>query len=269
MKLGYSVATAGIYNLEEAFRLAVLLGLDFVELNYDTCDFLPMSQLPQHIHELKSATGVDVTVHLPFIDTNIASLMPLVRQASVDQTLRGLEFSDAINASCGVLHTGKMFLYQPVSQQHSLDALHQSLGQLAGSNVPVALENLALYSDGLVREPEMLKALTQAFNMKACLDFGHAYIESSQSWRLETLRGEDMIQKYIDVLGQDIIHLHLCNNDGLMDLHDATSKGMIPFARYAEYLANFKGTICLEVAGGKEAVQQSADHIRSLIAVPA
>jgi sugar phosphate isomerase/epimerase len=268
MRLGYSTATAGIYDLDEAFRFAASLGLDFVELNHDTCDFLPQAQLPEKVKALVNHSGIGVSVHLPFIDLNIASLIPAIRKASVEQTLRGLEYAHAIGASCGVLHTGKVFIYQPVPLQASLDALHTSLSQLSGSSVPIVLENLALYNDGLIREPEMLKTLTQTHHLKNCLDFGHACIESQQSWRLETLRGEDMIQKYIHVLGQDITHLHLCNNDGLSDLHQATPQGVIAFERYADYLANFK-SVCLEVAGGKDQVRRSAEHIRSLLAIPA
>ena len=160
-RLGYSVATAGIYDLEEAFAFAASLGLDFLELNYDTCDFLPHAQSAQKVKHLQEATGVGVTLHLPFIDLNIASLIPAIRQASVEQTLRALDYAHHINASCAVLHTGKFFIYQPIPIQASYDALRLSLQALSGSLVPVALENLALFSDGLVREPEMLKTLTQ------------------------------------------------------------------------------------------------------------
>jgi sugar phosphate isomerase/epimerase len=269
MKLGFSAATAGLYTLEEAFCFADELSLDFIELNYDTSDFLPEAQRPAQVNQLVKTTGIAVSVHLPFIDLNIASLIPLVRKASVEQTLRGLEYAHSINASCGVLHTGKVFIYQPIPLEASYDALRSSLTELSGGSVPIALENLALYSDGLIREPEMLRDFTQAAKMQNCLDFGHAYIESSQSWRIEALRGEDMIQKYIDVLGEGVSHLHLCNNNGHDDLHSATSNGVIPFERYADFFDSFKGTICLEVSGGKDAVRRSAKHIQSLVAVPA
>ncbi len=127
MNLGYSSATAGIYDLEEAFRFAASLKLDFIELNYDTCDFLPQAQPPEQVKALVKHTGIGVSLHLPFIDLNIASLIPLVRKASVTQTLRALEYAHAVGASCGVLHTGKIFIYQPVALQVSFDALHASL----------------------------------------------------------------------------------------------------------------------------------------------
>jgi sugar phosphate isomerase/epimerase len=271
MKLGYSSATAGLSKVDEAFRFASELDLDFIELNYDTCDFLPQAQPIKQVNELVKHTGIFVTVHLPFVDTNIASLMPTIRRASVEQTLRGLEYAHAVNASCAVLHTGKVFIYQPLPFEAAHDALHTSLAELK-SDVKIALENLALFPDGLVREPEMLQRFTRAADMYNCLDFGHAHIETWQSWRDENLRGEDLIRKYLNVLGKDIVHLHLCNNNGKDDLHTATDKGTIPFERYADFFEVFTGTVCLEVAGGKGAdgkdqVRRSAEHIRSLTAV--
>lgn len=265
--LGFSAATAGFTSTEEAFRFASELGFDFIELNYDTCDFLPTVQPAKSVNELIRHTGIFVTVHLPFVDTNIASLMPTIRRASVEQTLRGLEYAHAVNASCAVLHTGKIFIYQPVPFTTAYDALHLSLAELE-SSVPIALENLALYPDGLVREPDMLRDFTRAAGLHNCLDFGHAHIETWQGWRDESVRGEDLIQKYIDVLGRGILHLHLCNNNGKDDLHTATDKGTIPFERYASFLGDFTGTVCLEIAGGQEQVRRSAEHIRSLVAVP-
>lgn len=267
MKLGYSSATAGIYNIDEAFRFADELNLNFIEITYDYCDFLPQAQLSKRVKELKASTGIDVTLHLPFIDLNIASLIKAVRKATVEQTLCALEYAEAIEASCGVLHTGHYFIYQPVPKEDAFNALRDSLGQLQQTSIPIALENLGLYMDGLIREPENLRSITDEFNMRNCLDFGHAVIEAERSWREKPNTGEDMIESYCESLGNRVIHLHLCNNNGQDDLHSATSQGVINYKKYQNYLNNFKGTICLEVAGGKEAVRESAAQLRSLEAI--
>lgn len=267
MNLGYSSATASIYSIEEAFRFADELKLDFIELTYDYCDFLPTSQLPKQVNELRAATGIDITVHLPFIDLNIASLISAVRKATIDQTLKALDYAHEVNALCGVLHTGQVFIYQPVPMQSAFDALHDSLAQLSQSDVPIALENLGLYVDGLIRSPEQLKDLTDAFKMHNCLDFGHALIENNRNWPNVSAISEDMIRDYYQTLGERVIHLHLCNNNGQDDLHSATTKGVIDYKTHQHYLNDFKGSICLEVAGGREAVKQSAQHMRNLEAV--
>ena len=263
MKLGYSSMTAGIYDLDEAFRLANDLALDFVELTYDVCDFLPDAQPVNRVRELIRATGVSVSVHLPFIDLNIASLITEARRAAVEQTRRGLEYAAEVGAVCGVLHTGTVFVYQPRPLSDAIDALLTSLNELPRVGVPLALENLGLYVDGLVREPQMLLELTQQAGARNCLDFGHAHIEATRPWR--TVVASDPVQGYIDTLGENIIHLHLCNNNGSDDLHTATCEGTLRYENYRDYLSDFEGTVCLEVAGGKGSVAKSAQHIRSLV----
>ncbi len=267
MKLGYSSATAGIYKVDEAFRFAESLGLEFVELIYDYCDYLTDAQPAKRVRELKAATGMDVSLHLPFIDLNIASLIKAVRKASVEQTLQALDYAEAINASCGVIHTGHIFLYQPVPLEIAFDALYDSLSKFQNSSVPIALENLGLMVDGLVKGPDVLRQITDKFGMYNCLDVGHAVIEANRPWADPLLANEDSISSYIDTLGKRIIHLHLCNNNAEADLHTATPDGVIDFSLYRDFLNDFSGSICLEVAGGKEAVKKSVEHIRALEAV--
>ena len=254
--------TAGIYEVDEAFRLAEALELDFVELTYDVCDFLPNAQPAKRVQALSRATGVEVSVHLPFVDLNIASLIETVRRATVEQTCRALEYSARVGAQCAVLHTGTRFIYQPRPVGDAIAALYQSLSELPDTPTPVALENLGLYVDGVVREPTALREVTRHMNLHNCLDFGHAHIEGGGASACH-----DFISAYISTLGQDIIHLHLCNNDGLSDLHTATPDGTVAYERYAAYLQDFPGTICLEVAGGPDSVRRSAEHIRSLRAL--
>jgi len=268
MKLGYSSMTAGFYDLDEAFRLAAELDLDFIELTYDVCSFLPQSQQANRVNELSRATGITTTLHLPFIDLNIASLVKPARQAAVDQTLKALDYAMAINAQCGVLHTGTYFIYQPVSKEKAYDALLASLATLQTSPIKIALENLGLYIDSLIRDPDGLKMVTEETGLYNCLDFGHAFIEQTRPWHNASLTGGDLIKDYIETLGDSVIHLHLCNNDGESDMHTATTDGDIAFERYSEFFTDFEGTVCLEVAGGRESVVKSAQHLRSLVKIP-
>lgn len=264
MQLGYSSMTAGIYDLDEAFRCAAELDLQFVELSYDACNFLPDAQPAQRVLELSRATGIATTLHLPFIDLNIASLAQTVRCAAVTQTQRALEYAATINARCAVLHTGTYFIYQPVPKQASFDALLDSLTSL-NKDVPVVLENLGLYVDSLVSGPDELSWLSSVSGLDTCLDFGHAYIEAGRPWQ----KGQtgDPIKDYISALGERIVHLHLCNNDGATDLHTATPEGTIDYEAYRDFLQTFTGTICLEVAGGVESVRKSAQHLNTFRAL--
>lgn len=260
MKLGYSSATAGIYDIDEVFRLAEELSLDFIELTFEISSFLNEAQPIKKVNELQKSTGVEVSLHLPFIDLNIASLITAVRKATVDETLRALDYAQNINAIASVLHTGSFFLYQPVEEERSLESLKQSLESLKGFSSKIALENLSVFADSVIKGPEMLKEVTDEFNFTNCLDMGHAFIEQHHAW---TRASDDLIQDYINTLGSRVKHLHLCNNDGKSDLHQATNNGSIDYSKYKDYFLDFEGSICLEVAGGVEAVRQSAKELKS------
>ncbi|HEX2862994.1 MAG TPA: TIM barrel protein, partial [Deinococcales bacterium] len=106
MKLGYSPFTNRLTPLDEAYRLAMELKLDFIELAWDVQELDPRTQPAGAVRELARATGVGCTLHLPFVDVNLASLMPGVAANSVARVQRALDYAGEVNAIVGVLHTG-------------------------------------------------------------------------------------------------------------------------------------------------------------------
>ena len=264
IRLGYSSMTAGIYDLDEMFRLANDLSLAFVELSYDVHHFLPQAQPARRVAELSRATGVAVTLHLPFIDLNVASFVNPVRCAAVEQTSQALEYAERTGALCAVMHTGTVFIYQPRPLPEAVDILLESLNALPRTTIPIALENLGLYPDGLVRGPEMLRDITEHSGLSNCLDFGHAHIEAGRPWLSEDAPC-NLLESYLEILGKNIIHFHLSNNDRCNDLHAPTPDGTLSFEDFAFHFKTFQGTVCLEVAGGANGVRRSVNHIRSLV----
>jgi len=263
MKLGYSPTTATILNLDEAFKLAVELELHFVELAYELSEIVPQFQSEAQVRELSRTTGVGTTMHLPFVDLNLASLIPAARTVAVERVQRAIDFAAAVGSSCGVLHTGTNPFHHTVTQEYARAALDQSLSALADSPLPLALENLALEREGLLHGPQALLEVTEQHHLHNCLDFGHAHVEAHHPWR-EPGPGGDLIQGYLDTLGNRIIHLHLHNNDSSGDQHLPTTEGTIPYHRYIPYLQRFNGTICLEIGGSAERVRTSVRHLRAL-----
>ncbi len=257
MKLGYSPVSAAMLDLDAAFRLAAELGLDFVELSSDLFEVLPDMQSVDQVRELSSATGIGSTLHLSYVDLNLASLIPAARQTAVDRTLRGLEYAEAVGATCGVLHTG--LNYVPFEQARMLakEALEESLSALEGSRVPIALENLVLTSADVVRNGTELAEITRRHGMGNCLDFGHANIEAQAS-------DEDTIPGYLQSM--NLIHLHLHNNHGEQDEHLPTDQGTLDYSQILPRLEHFQGTACLEISTGEAGVRQAVSHLRSLMA---
>lgn len=262
MRLGFSPLTAMMLDTEQAFRLAAELELDFVELSYDLHEIDPRLQDPKAVRELMRATGVGTTLHLSFTDLNLASLIPAARRTAVDRTLAGLAYAHEVDASCGVLHTGKHYQRHPMVDPMVSSSLRTSLDELVGPSVPIALENLALTGEDYLRTPAELRDLTVLHGWRNCLDFGHAHVQGRRE-------GFDAIDAYLRTLGDGIVHLHLHGNHGERDDHLATGEGTLDYAPYADYLADFRGTICLEIATGAAGVRASVAHLRGLVGATA
>jgi sugar phosphate isomerase/epimerase len=259
MRLGFSPTTAFLLDTGAAYRLAAELELAFVELSADLHEIMPMLQDPKSVRELRRATGVGATVHLAFVDLNVASIVPAARRSAIERTQRGLEFAHAVEAHCAVLHTGLHYLRHPQVEPLVATALEETLGTVAGSSVPIALENLVLTEDDYLRDADALRAVTRRHGLRNTFDFGHAHVEGRRT-------GSNAIDAYLETLGDDIVHLHVHNNGGERDDHRPTPDGEIDYGPYCDFLRGFDGTICLEVAGGEAGVRASVEHLRALTA---
>jgi len=258
MRLGFSPTTAMMLDVDASFALADELGLAFVELSADVFEIAPFLQQVDHVRALTRSTGVATTVHLSYVDLNLASLSPAARTTAVERSLRGLEYAHDVGASCGVLHTGFKYLHHAQVDPLVDEALRASLAALEGSAVPIALENLVIGPDDFLRSAQVLREVTQRHGMKNCFDVGHAYVEA-------TREGTDAIRDYLDTLGDDVIHLHLHDNHGQRDEHLPAGSGTIDYAALRSFLAAFEGTACLEIAGGPDGVRSSVAFVRGLL----
>jgi sugar phosphate isomerase/epimerase len=258
MRLGFSPVTARTFDTEAAFRFAHEIGLHFIELDFDLHEVMPQVQDAKLVRELMAATGLSTTLHLSWVDLNLASLMPVARRAAVERTLAGLDYAHAVGAEAAVLHSGRQYLDNPQAHALGWQALEASLSEISGSGINVVLENLALDADDLLRTPEELRDVSDRHRLHNCLDTGHAHIQG-------TREGYGAIARYIEVLGDRIHHLHLHNNHGLSDEHLPTDRGTIDYTPWASYLRNFQGTICLEIGeSGYAGVRASLAHIERL-----
>ncbi|GIW36164.1 MAG: xylose isomerase [Meiothermus sp.] len=150
MKLGFSPLTAGLSYLK-SFDLAAQLGL-FLEIAYDQHEMDPRLPGARELAEMARAAGVGFTLHLPFVDWNIASLVPPMRRLSLERTQRAIAFGAEIGAACGVLHTGLVPLRLPEAVAHAQQLINEALERLELA-IPVALENLGLSAKPICWKP--------------------------------------------------------------------------------------------------------------------
>ncbi len=270
MRLGFTPLNAMILDTTEAFKLAAELELDFVELSFDAHELLPAAQDIKLIRELTRATGIGVTVHLSYVDLNLASLFPGVRENSVVRTNRGLEYAAEINAICAVLHSGLVPMRHEMILPFAKAKLEQSLSEIVPL-VPIALENLALDGYDLLRGANELETITKGIGWGNCIDVGHALVEGcttniedgTGTGGLE--QGRARLLEYVHGLS-NTIHLHLQDNDGTRDAHHTLgSLNGVPWQDLRDWLRGFTGTINLEINDGVDGVRQSVRFLRELL----
>ena len=256
MRLGFSPVTAGVVDPRDAVELAASLGLD-LELGYDLQEMFPQLPDARTWRAMGEAAGVGFTVHLPFVDLNLASAVDAAWQTSLDRMQRALEFSQTLGARVGVLHTGQVPLRHPRMLEVAQARLQEALGRLAAPPVPVAVENLALDRHDLLETPAELVRLVEGAGagFGYTLDLPHAYVQG----------GEAQIRAYLEAMRASrapLLHLHLHDNLGDHDAHLPVGAGSLPYPAFKEALAGFSGTAALEVTGGAEGVKSSLLALR-------
>lgn len=270
MKLGFTPLNAQMLDLEEAFRFASDEGLQFIELAFDMQELLPASQPVKLVGELQRSTGVGVTLHLSYVDLNLASLMPGVADNSIQRTQRGLEYAASVGALCAVLHTGLVPLRHPLMLQAATQRLEQSLSALQPL-VPIALENLALTEYDLLRGASDLEMVTKKAGFGNCIDVGHALVEGCSTEVSDGTSsggvgaGLARLEEYKAGLSH-VIHLHLQDNDGLSDAHQTLGSGRLEWLGMRDWLSGFAGTVNLEVGPSSATVRDSVRFLRALLA---
>ncbi|NLE27812.1 MAG: sugar phosphate isomerase/epimerase [Clostridiaceae bacterium] len=157
------------------------------------------------------------TVHSPTADINIASCREPIRRASLHLLREVCGVAGDIGAGCVVVHPGFSPWIEMLDRSYL--ALRESLGDLAAIQeeygVPIAVENMGSWKVCHFRDPSFLPALQEA-GLSFCLDLGHANLNGVLDEFLS--RGEPL-------------HVHLHNNDGSDDSHQALGNGNIDLSR--------------------------------------
>ena len=180
-----------------------------------------------------------VSVHGPLGNASLASINPGIWRESVRQYIGAIELAHDVGAAILVVHPGD--LRDPRFFADFTRLAQEALGLLARRaeelGVTLAVENCGQYHAGIDRSAADLRSLiTQAGSprVRACLDIGHAAVNRNAA-------------ELVELLGRDIVHLHVHDNHGQRDEHLPVGRGTIDFASLAPILAHFDGLTIAEV----------------------
>ncbi len=171
--------------------------------------------------------GRRLTLHGPFQDLAPGALDDLILAASRRRLRQAWRWLPVFRPEAVVCHLGYEARHYRWDQDEWLKrtaATYWELGtQAQPFEIGVMLENV--YED----DPELIKEAIQRINLpnvRVCLDVGH----------LNAMGGGDF-QGWLETLWPIIGHLHLHDNQGLLDDHQALGTGSVPLEFVLTFLA--------------------------------
>ena len=168
-----------------------------------------------------AAEGIGVSVHGPLFDLNPGSLDTIIRDYTKFNFMRSLNISALLNARIVVFHLGLNPLipeeYRDLWLKTSMKTWKMVVNHARRLGIVIAIENMFLNAPHLLRR---VIDMVDSPNMQVCLDIGHVNVYSVVP-----------LEEWVDVLGKNIVKIHINDNDAQNDLHLAFGEGNIDYRK--------------------------------------
>ena len=166
-------------------------------------------------------------IHGPFWGLTIMASDPAVRALTFARLTRALEFAGAVEATHMVIHSPFDFFGHPLVAHTRVTGLDDQLGQIHDTldevvNLARELGCLLVVENIRDLNPAPLLALVRSFGsapVRVSIDVGHAHLMQQ--------KGGPSPEQWIMEAGDLLGHVHLHDNDGLLDRHWAPGDGGI------------------------------------------
>ena len=166
-------------------------------------------------------------IHGPFWGLTVMASDPAVRAVTVARLKRGLEFAAELGATHMVVHSPFDFFGHPLVAHTQVTGLDDQIGQVhdtIGEVVALAREVGCTLMVENIRDlnPAPLLALVRSFDsefVRVSIDVGHAHLMQQ--------KGGPSPEQWIMEAGELLGHVHLQDNDGLLDRHWMPGEGNI------------------------------------------
>lgn len=202
--------------------------------------------------------GMDVSIHAPFADLNIASLNENIRQESIRQVKESIRVADFLDARVVTFHSGRYSPYSLWFKEEALKVNRKSMGEIVDYakrlEVPLGLENTPEFFGAINCGIQEMESILDSFGdmqLGMTLDVGHAH----------TCGDPGM---FAEKLGPYLVNMHLHDNAGGNDDHLAVGDGKIDFKSFFRKLKGYKGDFIIEVHS-QEDVWRSMERLGKLI----
>ncbi len=226
MKIGISSPSFCITPFEDMIEL-IAPHFEVWELIGEHEHYLP--EIEDRVSDLKDSYDLELQLHLPFSDINLASVIKEARQLAMDRVLASIDSAAKLGIESVTLHTGSLSSITWRDRKWALNVARRSMEEIyarvVDCDVHMNLENLPYGKWMLGHTLEELNFLSKGFDEKEwgiCYDIGHGFISAQQ-------------EKFL-ANPQLISNIHAHDNHGTEDSHLIPGKGKIDFPKIAKVL---------------------------------
>jgi sugar phosphate isomerase/epimerase len=228
------------------------LGFDFVEIVGEWPHYLTRDNLP-FFNEVLSSYELKATVHAPFSDLNIASFNERIRNTSLELILETIELAAELGSIVVTMHPGHCSPISVKNRKKYLEIHRESLRTIARWSeeygIKIGVENMPRFPILDAQNCDRVRGIIEGVEVGLTFDVGHLNT---------TTRNFD---RFIELFGDRIVHVHLHDNSGERDEHLHLGDGTVPWKLLLPKLP--KVTWALEV-DDIESARRSLEFLRNL-----
>lgn len=205
----------------------------------------------EEIRDVLSTTDMEIQIHAPFNDINIASMNPRVRRAAVDEIVKCFDMANMLDVEKVTVHPGvrsPIGRYCKDTKEFAIESLTKIKNSADEHGLTAPLENMPDMWATTCIMPEEVEEYLDRTGMLFCLDVGHA----NTAGRLD------------DFLGFQPVNIHLNDNVGDKDLHRPLGEGEIDFEYVLNRLSDYKGNLVIE-GRSLDGLIKSKKHLEDIL----
>jgi sugar phosphate isomerase/epimerase len=171
--------------------------------------------------ETLESVGLNVTVHAPFSDLNIASFNRRIREVSLRILEETMKLASELGVKAVTVHPGHCSPVSRKYQKEYIEIHRKSLGALAEFSeeygIPVGVENMPKFPILDAQTPERLAILVEDIDVGITFDVGH----------LNTTTRD--FEGFLRLFRDRIVAVHMHDNRGRSDEHLTPGEGTVPW----------------------------------------
>jgi sugar phosphate isomerase/epimerase len=206
---------------------------------------------PQEIVKAKAISekkGMEICVHAPFFELNIAGFCRGIRDTSVRYIKKAADLCAALGGEILIVHAGNYIYNFPpgttpdnyplmkTQWDNNIESLKKINDHANDKGIIVCLENIGDKAIDKTFEDLLEMRLAVGDSLQFTLDIGHA--------RLYVQGG---VEKGFKILGDNIRHIHFTDNNGTQDDHLPIGDGNSDYSGFISFIRAFPYIVTLEV----------------------